>query len=61
MDDLFNRVLEQAPTIAVLLWIFIQMRNDVKEILANILRLMEKYADAAVADCGDTNGKDTPN
>jgi len=58
MDDLIKFILEQAPTIGVMLWIFSQLRSDVMVFMQAILRLLEKCMEDT--DDDGTNAKNSP-
>jgi len=58
MDKLLESFISQAPTIAVLLWIFSQLRVDVMTLIQLVFRLLEKCMDDA--DNDGSNVKNTP-
>lgn len=54
MDEFWQRVLANAPTVAVMLWIFMMLRQDVMAFMNAILRLLEKCMENT--DDNDTSG-----
>jgi len=58
MDKLLETLITSGPTVIVMLWIFSQLRSDVKEVMNNVLRLLEKCMDNA--DNDGSNVKDSP-
>lgn len=46
MDDLIAKLLEEAPTIAVLVWLVRGLRQDVRSLTATIVELKVHAAEA---------------
>jgi len=49
MDELVVRILEQSPTIAVLVWLVYGLRQDVRSLTSTIIELKVHVAEASAA------------